>query len=237
MQPGGSKGRGGGARGRVPGHPHAPARRQGTAVPPRALPRRARRRPGGHHRPGGLPLRLPHGRVPPHLRPDAGRPRLLAAVRDFVRVFRASAHPDTPDKQGRVTIPAAAARLRRASTRSARSSATAPGSRSGTPPPGTPTSPRSCPPTPSYSVDSRGGGPGAVTPRPAPHGQPPTPTPAHRPPTTRLPASSRPGSRRDFPRAGPGSDGDQPPGRPTATATDHRTPRRHATDHRPGGPR
>lgn len=27
-------------------------------------------------------------------------------VRDFVRVFRASAHPDTPDKQGRVTIPA-----------------------------------------------------------------------------------------------------------------------------------
>lgn len=28
-------------------------------------------------------------------------------VRDFVRVFRASAHPDTPDKQGRVTIPAA----------------------------------------------------------------------------------------------------------------------------------
>ena len=33
-------------------------------------------------------------------------------VRDFVRVFRASAHPDTPDKQGRVTIPAAAARLR-----------------------------------------------------------------------------------------------------------------------------
>lgn len=28
-------------------------------------------------------------------------------VRDFVRVFRASAHPDTPDKQGRVTVPAA----------------------------------------------------------------------------------------------------------------------------------
>lgn len=28
-------------------------------------------------------------------------------VRDFVRVFRASAHPDIPDKQGRVTIPAA----------------------------------------------------------------------------------------------------------------------------------
>ncbi len=28
-------------------------------------------------------------------------------VRDFVRVFRASAHPETPDKQGRVTIPAA----------------------------------------------------------------------------------------------------------------------------------
>ena len=27
-------------------------------------------------------------------------------MRDFVRVFRASAHPDTPDKQGRVTIPA-----------------------------------------------------------------------------------------------------------------------------------
>ncbi len=27
-------------------------------------------------------------------------------VRDFVRVFRASAHPDTPDKQGRVTVPA-----------------------------------------------------------------------------------------------------------------------------------
>lgn len=27
-------------------------------------------------------------------------------VRDFVRVFRASAHPDTPDKQGRVTLPA-----------------------------------------------------------------------------------------------------------------------------------
>ena len=25
-------------------------------------------------------------------------------VRDFVRVFRASAHPDTPDKQGRVTV-------------------------------------------------------------------------------------------------------------------------------------
>lgn len=28
-------------------------------------------------------------------------------VRDIVRVFRASAHPDTPDRQGRVTIPAA----------------------------------------------------------------------------------------------------------------------------------
>ena len=28
-------------------------------------------------------------------------------VRDFVRVFRASAHPDTPDRQGRVTIPVA----------------------------------------------------------------------------------------------------------------------------------
>ena len=26
-------------------------------------------------------------------------------VRDFVRVFRASAHPDVPDKQGRVTVP------------------------------------------------------------------------------------------------------------------------------------
>lgn len=28
-------------------------------------------------------------------------------IRDFVRVFRASAHPDTPDKQGRVTVPVA----------------------------------------------------------------------------------------------------------------------------------
>lgn len=28
-------------------------------------------------------------------------------VRDFIRVFRASAHPDTPDKQGRVTVPQA----------------------------------------------------------------------------------------------------------------------------------
>ncbi|MGL5860493.1 MAG: division/cell wall cluster transcriptional repressor MraZ [Phycicoccus sp.] len=27
-------------------------------------------------------------------------------VRDFVRVFRASAHPDVPDRQGRVTLPA-----------------------------------------------------------------------------------------------------------------------------------
>ncbi|GAA4406507.1 division/cell wall cluster transcriptional repressor MraZ [Fodinibacter luteus] len=33
--------------------------------------------------------------------PGSSRP-----VRDFVRVFRASAHPDTPDRQGRITIPA-----------------------------------------------------------------------------------------------------------------------------------
>ena len=35
-----------------------------------------------------------------------GAPGSSRGVRDFVRVFRASAHPDTPDKQGRVTIPA-----------------------------------------------------------------------------------------------------------------------------------
>ncbi len=33
--------------------------------------------------------------------PASSRP-----IRDFVRVFRARAHPDTPDRQGRVTIPA-----------------------------------------------------------------------------------------------------------------------------------
>ncbi len=35
-----------------------------------------------------------------------GAPGSSRGVRDFVRVFRASAHPDTPDKQGRVTVPA-----------------------------------------------------------------------------------------------------------------------------------
>ncbi len=34
-------------------------------------------------------------------------PGSTKGVRDFIRVFRASAHPDTPDKQGRVTVPAA----------------------------------------------------------------------------------------------------------------------------------
>ena len=34
--------------------------------------------------------------------PGTSRP-----IRDFVRVFRARAHPDTPDRQGRVTIPPA----------------------------------------------------------------------------------------------------------------------------------
>ncbi len=74
-------------------------------------------------------------------------PSSSRVVRDFVRVFRASAHPDTPDKQGRVTIPAPL-RTYADLDRSARSSATATGSRSGTPPPGTTTSSRSCPPTP-----------------------------------------------------------------------------------------
>ena len=35
------------------------------------------------------------------------------AVRDFLRVFRSGASDELPDKQGRVTIPAAAARVRR----------------------------------------------------------------------------------------------------------------------------
>ena len=34
-------------------------------------------------------------------------PATSRPIRDFVRVFRARAHPDTPDRQGRVTIPAA----------------------------------------------------------------------------------------------------------------------------------
>ena len=33
-------------------------------------------------------------------------PATSRPIRDFVRVFRARAHPDTPDRQGRVTIPA-----------------------------------------------------------------------------------------------------------------------------------
>ena len=37
---------------------------------------------------------------------QSAHPARRATVRDFVRVFRASAHPDTPDKQGRVTMPA-----------------------------------------------------------------------------------------------------------------------------------
>ena len=67
-------------------------------------------------------------------------PTTSKAARDYMRVFLSGASDEVPDKQGRVTIPAGAARVRRACPRTARSSAPARASRSGTPRPGPPTS-------------------------------------------------------------------------------------------------
>jgi hypothetical protein len=100
------KGRGGGASAGVLGHPHAPTRRQGAALPPGPLPRGPLRGTGHHHGAGELPLRVPHRRVPPHLRADGRGAQLVEErARPRSRVPRASALRH-PDRQGRVTIPA-----------------------------------------------------------------------------------------------------------------------------------
>ena len=129
--------RGGGAG--VPRHlPPAP-RREGPAVPAGEVPRRAGRRHGDHQGPGALPLRLPDGRVRQRiteaLRDGPGRqPRRSATTAGcfFAGASRRGAGQAGPDHRSRRP-----ARVRRAWTATASSSAPTPGSRSGTPRPGT----------------------------------------------------------------------------------------------------
>ena len=172
-------------------------------------------------------------------------------VRDFVRVFRASAHPDTPDRQGRVTIPAALRAY-------ARPRQGVHGHRQRQPA-------RALGLGRVVGLPRRGharlllllgplggGGPGPVRPAALPHPACAAPRrqdathadlQTHRRPT-RPPASSRPVSRRDFPRAGRGSDGDPLPGRPAPDSRsgdpDPGRPRPPTARHQPlteGGPR
>ncbi len=62
---------------------------------------------GAHQGAGALPVRVPAVRVRPHHRGPAHRAGDAKAVRDYSRVFFASASDETPDRQGRVTIPPA----------------------------------------------------------------------------------------------------------------------------------
>ena len=112
---------------------------KGRLFLPGEVPRQARRRAGGHPGAGALPLRLPDGRVRPGRRAAAvragdqqGGPRLPARVPRPAPATRCrTSRAGSPSRPCCASTPGWPA--------TAPSSAPAPGSRSGTPPPGTTT--------------------------------------------------------------------------------------------------
>ena len=83
---------------------------KGRLALPAQVPPRSGRGPGDQQGPGPLPVRLPDRRVHPVHRALRDAPVTDRRVRDYGRVLFASASHETPDGQGRITVPAAAAR-------------------------------------------------------------------------------------------------------------------------------
>ena len=103
---GGAKWRKRGVTWDVLGHPHASPGRQGPALPPGEVQRRAVGGACGDTRAGALPLRLAaapsSARSPSELRQA---PVTNRSARDFMRMLFAGASAEAADKQGRVTLP------------------------------------------------------------------------------------------------------------------------------------